>query len=284
MNCIFVSDLHGQTNRYASLFRVIREELPDAVFIGGDLLPTHHSSVYDIDEFIEQEILGQIRTILQSVDKPILFFLIMGNDDPRIYEKSFLEADEEGILHYVNEKTIKFHNLYVSGYSYVPPTPFLLKDWERFDVSQYVDVGAISPEGGKRTVDVSQDDIRHRTIEEDLKELSNHAPPEQTIFLFHSPPYKSYLDRAKLDGKLVDHAPLDVHVGSIAIKRFIETKQPFLTLHGHVHESTRLTGKWQQKFGNSYAFNAAHDGPELCLVRFNTDYLKKATREIIPPA
>ena len=51
---------------------------------------------------------------------------------------------------------------------------------------------------------------------------------------------------------MIDHIPLDVHVGSIAIKRFIEAKQPMLTLHGHVHESTRLTGNWQQHIGNTF--------------------------------
>ena len=79
----------------------------------------------------------------------------------------------------------------------------------------------------------------------------------------------------------MDIAPVDVHVGSIAIQRFIMTKQPFLTLHGHVHESVRLTGQWKQKFGKTYSFSAAHDGPELAIVRFDTNNLEKATRELI---
>jgi len=104
---------------------------------------------------------------------------------------------------------------------------------------------------------------------------------EKTIFLFHSPPYKSNLDRADLDDKMVDHAPIDVHVGSIAIQRFIKKKQPLLTLHGHVHESTRITGYWKERFGKTHSFNAAHDGSELALVRFRTDDLGNATRVLI---
>ena len=42
--------------------------------------------------------------------------------------------------------------------------------------------------------------------------------------------------------------------GSIAIERFIEDRQPLLTLHGHVHESARLTGSWQEKIGRHIAF------------------------------
>ena len=86
-----------------------------------------------------------------------------------------------------------------------------------------------------------------------------------------SPPYQTRLDRAALDGRLFDDAPLDVHVGSIAVRRFIEQRQPLVTLHGHVHESARLTGSWQEKIGRTHCFSAAHDGPELALVRFNPE-------------
>ena len=44
--------------------------------------------------------------------------------------------------------------------------------------------------------------------------------------------------------------------------------RPLITLHGHVHESTRLTGSWRQQLGSTLCFSAAHDGPELALVRF----------------
>ena len=156
-----------------------------------------------------------------------------------------------------------------------------MKDWEKYDVSRFVDVGAVSPEEGIRTTDVDKDDSRYSTISEDLKKLSKNAPVDKTIFLFHSPPYDSVLDRAALDGESIDSAPLDVHVGSIAIKQFIEKKQPFLTLHGHVHESASITGKWSEKKSKTFSFSAAHNGPELSVVRFDTKDLEKATRELI---
>ena len=79
----------------------------------------------------------------------------------------------------------------------------------------------------------------------------------------------------------VDYVPLDVHVGSIAIQRFIERRQPLITLHGHVHESARLTGAWRTVIGDTWAFSAAHDGPELALVRFDPEQLDAATRELL---
>jgi len=281
LNCIFVSDLHGKTKRYENLFKIILKEKPDAVFLGGDLLPNQFASDSDMGKFIDDNIFSNIRKVRKDAHKDIKFFIILGNDDPRVYEHFFKSADKKRVVDYIHNKTVKYEKLYVSGYAYVPPTPFQLKDWERYDVSQYVDVGAISPEKGIRTVDAPPDDIKYTTIAEDLEELSKKSPLENTIFLFHSPPYNSLLDRADLHGKMVDHAPLDVHVGSIAIQRFIDKKQPFLTLHGHVHESARLTGNWKERFGKTFSFTAAHDGPELALIRFDTDDLKKATRELI---
>jgi len=281
LNCIFVSDLHGKTKRYESLFKIILKESPDAVFLGGDLLPNQFVLDSDMNEFIENRIFSNIKKIKEGTNKNIRFFVILGNDDPRMYEKFFIYADKKGIINYIHNKTIKYEKLCVSGYAYVPPTPFKLKDWERYDVSRYVDEGAISPEKGVRTIDISADEIKYATIAEDLEKLSKNSPADKTIFLFHSPPYNSLFDVADLDGEFVDHAPMDVHVGSIAIQKFIDKKQPFLTLHGHVHESTRLTGYWKERFGKTYSFSAAHDGPELALIRFNTDNLKKADRELI---
>ena len=39
-DCLFVSDLHGRVERYARLFEAIARERPEAVFMGGDLLPS----------------------------------------------------------------------------------------------------------------------------------------------------------------------------------------------------------------------------------------------------
>ena len=280
MKCIFVSDLHGNKSRYNMLFNIIEKEKPDGVFLGGDILPSGFGLNEDIEKFLKEIFLSKVIKLKKS-NFETRFFTILGNDDPRIYEKIMIEAEKDDLIEYIHNKTVSFENLFVTGYSFIPPSPFQLKDWEKYDVSQFTDVGAISPEKGLRTLEVSIDKIIYSTIKEDLKKLSKNAPIEKTIFLFHSPPYNSYLDRADLDGKIVNYAPVDVHVGSIAIQRFIEKKQPFLTLHGHVHESTRITGYWKQKFGKTYSFNASHDGPELALVRFKTDDLENATRAIL---
>jgi Icc-related predicted phosphoesterase len=80
---------------------------------------------------------------------------------------------------------------------------------------------------------------------------------------------------------MIDHVPVDIHLGSIAIRRFIEARQPLLTLHGHAHEAARVSGSWRDRIGRTRCLSAAHDGPELALVRFDLNRLDEATRELI---
>ena len=206
--------------------------------------------------------------------------IILGNDDPRSEEEKFIQAGNNGLFHYIHQRKITLNNYNFYGYSFVPPTPFQLKDWEKYDVSRYVDPGCIPPTEGFRTTEPNED-IEYATIQKDLVALTGTDDLSKSIMLFHSPPYQTHLDRAALDGKMIDHVPMDVNVGSIAIKRFIEERQPLLTLHGHIHESTRLTGYWQQQIGNTYAFNAAHDGTELSVIKFNSEDREGSERLII---
>ena len=39
-HCFFVSDIHGQRERYEKLWQAIEATIPDAVFLGGDLRPS----------------------------------------------------------------------------------------------------------------------------------------------------------------------------------------------------------------------------------------------------
>ncbi len=282
----FVSDLHGKENRYEKLFTAITKERPGLVMIGGDILPSgilkNIIKQTEHFDFIRSYINPKLVNLKKNLkdDYPIIG-VILGNDDPRSEEPSLIELEKSGLWHYIHFRQIQYGCFTICGYSYVPPTPFRLKDWERYDVSRFVDPGCLAPDEGIRTVTVSDDEAVYSTIMKDIAVLTENLDMAKTIMLFHSPPYDSYLDRAALDGMQVDHAPLDVHVGSIAIQRFIAEKQPFITLHGHVHESSRLTGYWRQHFNKTNAFSAAYDGEELALVRIDLDNPENACRVLI---
>jgi Icc-related predicted phosphoesterase len=276
----FVSDLHGSRRRYDALGKAILGERPDAVFLGGDLLP--HAGRSGEHGLADPTLVHRFSDLQDRLGPSYPhIFLILGNDDPRVEEPSIVEGEQRGLWTYAHGRRVAWKGLDIYGYQYVPPTPFLLKDWERYDVSRHVDPGGISPEEGWRTTEVDAHEIRHATIQRDLDRLHGNHDQSRAIWLMHTPPYRSALDRAALDGRRVDHAPLDVHVGSVAVRRFIETHQPLLTLHGHIHESARLTGAWRDRLGRTELLSAAHDGPELALVRVDLEAPAAATRELI---
>jgi len=282
--CFFVSDLHGNRQRYDMLFDGIEKEKPAAVFMGGDLFPSGLGGILGVNDyadFLDGFMAPGFRRLRRKLSKNYpAVFLILGNDDVRIEEERVRAYERESLWNYVHNRSLQWGGYHVYGYSCVPPTPFLLKDWERYDVSAYLDPLCIAPEEGCFSVEVQKGILRHETILNDLEKLTADRDLSRAIILFHAPPYGCGLDRAALDGKMVDHVQLDVHIGSIAVRRFIEARRPFLTLHGHVHESARITGIWKEYIGSTLAISGAHDGPGLALVRFDPCDLDHATREL----
>jgi Icc-related predicted phosphoesterase len=284
--CFFVTDLHGHTPRYEKLFSKILDELPDIVLIGGDIFPSAFASLKTAEIIYKDftsDFLYPNLSILKSnlKDKYPDILLILGNDDGKFEEPEIINGELKGLFNYIHNKKLSIGKYNFYGYAYVPPTPFMLKDWERYDVSRYVDVGCVPLEEGFYSVPVNENEKLHLTIKNDLNLLAGDDDLSKAVFLFHSPPHNTNLDYAALNGKLVDGVQPDCHVGSIAIRRFIEAKQPLLTLHGHIHESASLTGSWKDKIGNTNCFSAAHDGDELALIRFELDDIENAVRELI---
>lgn len=282
----FVSDLHGRKTRYDSLFNSIFSERPELVLIGGDLLPSGISILTNDDingDFFDDYLKNKLISLKSKMKETFpLICVIAGNDDPAIYEEKFIELENSGLWKYVNQKIINFNGFNIIGYCFVPPTPFLLKDWEKYDVSRFIDVGCVSPEEGFHSVKVEPNIIRYSTISEDLNLLTKGVGFNSTIFLFHSPPYNSNLDKINTKNKMIDFVQPDENVGSIAIRKFIEKNQPLLTLHGHIHESTSLTGEWKIKIGNTICMNASTNSAELSVIKFSingTDI--EATRKLI---
>ena len=192
-----MSDLHGRKDRYTKLFAAIEAERPGAVFLGGDLLPSgfgiatwpggdgeapHEDERGFVCGFLAGH-LARLRDVLGPAYPAV--FVILGNDDARVEEDAVREVEALGLWHYAHNRLIDWNGFSVYGYSCVPPTPFRLKDWERYDVSRYVDPGCCSPEEGWRTVPVEAHDVRYGTIEADLDALTEGRDLSRTIFLFH---------------------------------------------------------------------------------------------------
>jgi uncharacterized protein len=277
-SCFFASDLHGKIEKYEKLFQLISDESPAALFLGGDILPHRNLHAGFVENFLTVNLLTLKEKMKELYPR---IFLILGNDDARSDEASIIKADQKNIFEYLHMRSTEFSVRKIYGYSFTPPSPFLLKDWEKYDLSRYTEFGSISPEEGKRSVDIPLHEIKYSTIKDDLEMLAGTGDLSEDIFLFHGPPYKTNLDRAGLDGKMIDHAQVDLHVGSIAIRRFIEKREPKITLHGHIHESARITGSWKDRIGKTFCFTAAHDGKELAIIKFDPSKPENAERVLI---
>lgn len=286
-SCLFASDLHGRPHRYRRLLATVAAERPAALLLGGDLLPglgglAHGPGDAGAGDFFESVLaagLRRLRTALGGMYPRV--FVIPGNDDPRELEPRLMQGADEGLWEYVHGKRVQFGGYTLYGYACIPPSPFRLKDWERYDVSRYVPPGCVSPEEGALSAALEPELMRWSTISGDLQDLVGDDDLSEALLLLHTPPHDTCLDRAALDGMSIDHVPLDLHVGSIAVRRLIDERQPLVTLHGHVHESARLTGQWRQQLGRTWCLGAAHDGPELALVRFDLDRPHEATRQLL---
>lgn len=283
-NSIFVSDLHGNEDKFNKLFSFIKQNSFRFVFIGGDVLPSFLKNINnqgDSNNFIEEVLQRYLIKLKEELnDRYPIIFLITGNDDPAYYNEELIKLEEQHLIYFLENKIYETKELTIAGYPFVPPTPFHLKDKEKYDVSRYVDPGCISPEEGYRTTETEPDRIKYGSIKKDLEAFSN-LDFINSVFLFHTPPYKTNLDRAALDNKFIDFTPLDVNVGSIAVRKFIEKHQPLLTLHGHIHESTSITGSWKDKIGRTYCFNAASNNKKLSLIKFDIFNPETADQEFI---
>lgn len=270
--CLFVSDLHGKVNRYEKLFAYLEKEKPATLFVGGDILPSsvlHSFRAGEIKpDFVTDYLAVKFEELREKLGREYpRVFIIMGNDDPKIEEETLIEFEKQGLWEYIHGKVVSLDQYQVLGYSYVPPTPFLLKDWERYDTDHTVQPGCVKPENGFRTFQTEGNDYKI-TISDDLKKLAENIDPDRTICLFHSPPYHTGLDRVAMDGISVENSQADIFVGSKAIKSFIKNLKPLLTLHGHIHESSRLTGVWKERENKTVSISAAYEGPGLAVIKF----------------
>ena len=285
--CYLVSDLHGDPRKYRALFTLVADDPPDALFLAGDLLPQPMVRLSAIgssgEDFINRYMIHRFHSLKRNLgDRYPVVLLVLGNDDPRYEEGSILGGALEHVWHYMHLRRVTVGGRVVYGYNCIPPSPFRLKDWERYDVSRFVDPGSVSPEEGDLTIPRSARERRNATIASDLDRLIHDDDVRDAVFLFHVPPYETELDTTELHMTSVAGVPLDKHIGSIAVRRMIEARQPYLTLHGHVHEAFGLTGRFTTRIGSTWCLSSAHQEPGLVVVEFSLADPGNAVRRVIP--
>jgi Icc-related predicted phosphoesterase len=259
---LFTSDLHGQGSLYEQLVAMVATRRPEAVLIGGDLCQ-HSMGVEGVahQRLFLQGTLVEFARRLREGSPGTTLLLLMGNDDWAA-NMSCLEAHDGDLWRVLHERVVHVGGFPVAGLSWVPITPFTIKDWERWDDGEHETPARL--EGWtSRAGDIERcrfdPGSRTPTIAEALHALEAIAP-EGTLFVLHSPPR----------GTRCDVIHTGEHVGSRAIRRFVEARQPPLVLCGHIHESPRTSSSFRDELGRTIVVNPGQFGTSrLCGVWFD---------------
>ncbi len=270
----FTSDLHGQGALYEQLLALVAAHTPRVVIIGGDLCPhaTGAEGVAQQRVFL-QGVLVEFARRLQESSPESRLLLLMGNDDWAA-NLDCLEEHHGRYWHAIHERVVEVDGTGVAGLSWVPITPFLLKDWERWEDGAPETPprleGWTSRNGGlaAHRFDPEQ---RSPTISQAIEDLADRASKD-AIFVLHSPPRDTRCDVTATGA----------HVGSRAIRAFIETRSPRLVLGGHIHESPRMTASYRDAIGPTVVVNPGQFGTaRLCGVWFDPRRVAETLRHTV---
>lgn len=295
---LYTSDMHGNKRQFEAFLEYAMQIKPATVIIGGELAPkeiginTVNSKYIDTQRnFLENSLPALIRHLKQSSPKTNVF-VMLGNDDCAV-NLDVLNAHPE-LYREIHGKRFKIDdNHEIVGYSFVPITPFGIKDFEKFDLSDIPESVKDDYEHRKRTnyrfngiKSVNKPNFgweRYQfeqarelldSIQKDLNSEIFTVSPQNTVYVFHTPPHNTSLD------VIGDN----VHVGSFAVREFVQKYNPKLTLHGHIHETVDMTGKFIDVIGESVLISAGnHNGDsKVAVVEFDLHQPESAQRKRLP--
>lgn len=277
---LYASDLHGEIYLYQELLELALSSSAEIIALGGDLLPSfpptkrYEDMIPNQKTFVGQYLLPFFKRVIETTDVKHLF-LIPGNWDLG-YHYLFKEP-VEGLID-LDRKIYRLRNGYeIVGYPFVPPTPFRPKDYEKTDDDQspwppqknpsYIRTSAQSDE--LTAIDPYLYLRSRETIQQDLDRLPKPLFPERAIYMMHSPPFGTRLDLIQ-GGK---------SAGSRPLKTFIESHQPLLTLHGHIHEAPQLSGFYFEWIGKTLSINPGQFiSKKLHAVTFEMERVEKTLK------
>jgi len=247
-------------SKWKDLVGVCEKEKPDVVAIAGDLFP---KDTYIVGQMPFMKHLRKYAERIRATGAEIV--IILGNDDNQLLIPMMEEAEKDGLWHYLHEKICKIDGYEFVGMPYVPDYPFGYKYWchseyadsPRIDVNQFTDPVIIDEDTGEFKViaDYPAYLKSKKSIYQSLYELAEKVEDmSKSIWLIHAPPSSMGLD-------VCCHG---ARVGSYAVLDFIERYHPFISIHGHIHESPEYSGhKWFHKDGNTMCIQGGQIGFDI---------------------
>jgi Icc-related predicted phosphoesterase len=272
MRLVYTADLHGDAAAYRALLELAAAEGAAAAIVGGDLLP-HSARLADALERQRRFVTDELQPLLEAfrARRPdARVFLLPGNDDWAAAAEALGSLEAAGLAYTIHERVFPISphgrsgGLWLAGYACVPLTPFSIKDYERrddgplppfsFDMAYTSRGGAIAPATAAEIAALP-------SIADSLAALAQRSDPARTVYVCHTPPHDTPLDLM----------PRGRHVGSRALRAFVERHAPPLTLHGHIHEAPALSGQYAVRIGATWCVNPGHEPGRFHAVTLDTD-------------
>ncbi len=284
----FATDIHGSEQCFRKWLNAAKVYEPDVLILGGDvtgkvLVPlvaeadgSWRGSLYDRplhardrDELaaIQKQIraMGRYPVVLDPDEKAEL------DASPAKVDVVFRQAMRDTLAQWVGLAEERLGPLGIPAYMMLGNDDFddLADVLRGSQVISYAEDGVFELPGGYEMLSIGYSTPTPWHTEREISEAEVQAKidglaaglrnPAKAIFNIHCPPYDTHLDQApQLDENLrpvVDASGLRMaSVGSTAVRSSLETMEPLLGLHGHIHESAAA-----QKVGRAVSVNPGSD-------------------------
>jgi len=279
----FATDIHGSERCFMKFLNAGRIYGADAVILGGDV--TGKALVPIVEQaggsfkasLFGKEELAEDAAALEEIEKRVRTLgFYPYRTTPDEYERMVADPDYvatvfDDVMRQATERWVEIADtrladaglpcLVMPGNDDIPVVKDVLEEgrWVVQGEDHVVELGpyqvlclgysTITPWDSPR--ELTEDDMAERLD----KLIEQIEPGKPVIFNVHNPPADSGTDLAfKLtqDMKIetAGGEPVRAPVGSHAVRRAIETVQPVLALHGHIHESRAMTSIGRTKVCN----------------------------------
>jgi Icc-related predicted phosphoesterase len=246
MKILYTTDLHGNMWKYKQLVQEAERNKVDMVINGGDMLLLENNLLRQKD-FVKCN-LDLDQHFKQFEEKGIYYLFCLGNEDLGLCDGI---VDEICVKypHVVNlaQRKYALNGYDFIGMNFISDCPFQIKDRCRKDTRDFkippqFEKAIISDVDGLHDVKNWKSYINKLpTLQEELEKLPKPVDMKKAIYVIHMPPANIKLDICGEGSS----------IGSAAIYDFINMCQPLLTLHGHVHESPIMAGRWKGVIGET---------------------------------
>lgn len=302
----FATDLHGSERTFRKFVNAGKFYKADVLVMGGDitgklLIPiiketngNYRATLQGNIIHIETE--AELQQLIDRINLLGFYFKLMGEDEvrgmqdnPKAVDELFHELAAQRLSDWVDLAETRLNDTgikcFVTGGN--DDAPVVLEAMHKEGTKSFfacedqvvhvddghtmVSIGFSTPTPWNTPREISDEELG-RMIEELVDQVPD---PSRCIFNFHDPPVDSTLDTCpKLDwskdppepitsgGQIVMHG-----AGSHSVRKAIESYQPMLGLHGHIHESQSVV-----KIGRTTCINPGSEYGEGilrgCLVTF----------------